>query len=67
MAGAYTTLKLSPADHQAIRVLLGYLAGKVTEEGLRAVLITQGRRVPSEMPVENIVSFTAESLIFAVA
>ena len=69
MAGAYTTLKLSPGDHQTLQVLLKFLAGKVSEGEFRAVLSSQGRftRIPGEVPMEKIVSLTAESLIGTVA
>ncbi|KKN20124.1 hypothetical protein LCGC14_0938670 [marine sediment metagenome] len=63
MTGAYTTLKVAPADHQALLTLLGFLAGKVTEEQFRAVLQAQGRTTAGDG--QDIAAAMAEMLIRA--
>lgn len=62
MAGAFTTLKLTTNDHQTLKVLLQYLGGKVSEEEFRAVLNSQGRRVPKEMTIDKVINILADQL-----
>jgi hypothetical protein len=48
MAGAFTTVKVPPEDHQALQALLRYLAGKITEDQFRAILQAQGRNTAGD-------------------
>lgn len=66
MAGAFTTLKLSPEDHQALLSLLRYLGGKITGEQLRVVLASQGRKISPDIATEQVVSVMADQLIGAI-
>ena len=63
MAGAYTTLKVSPEEHQALLALLRFLAGKIPEDQFRAVLKAQGRRIPDEMPLDKFLGPIADQLL----
>ncbi|KKM98470.1 hypothetical protein LCGC14_1157760 [marine sediment metagenome] len=67
MAGAFTTLKVPPEDHQALQALLKYLMGKggmggITMDQFRAVLQTQGRSV-ANTPDEDLVAAMADMLV----
>lgn len=67
MAGAYTTLKVPPEDHQALQALLRYLTGKggrggITTEQFRAVLQAQGRTI-SAVPDDDLVAAIADMLV----
>ena len=65
MAGAYTTLRVIPEDHQALLALLRYLAGKVDEPTFRAVLASQGRKIPAEIAIDRVVGPIADQLLGA--
>ena len=62
MAGAQTTLKMDPEKHQALEVLLKYLADKVSAEEFLAVLTAQGRAVRHMKP-EEVVKLMAGALL----
>ena len=62
---AYTTLKLVPADHQALQALLQFMARRIDMAGFRAVLLSQGRRVEN-IPDEDLVADMAGLLLNAV-
>jgi len=66
MAGAFTTVKMAPADHTALQALLFFLAGKITEEVFRGALAAQGRKVEN-IPRDALVSALADQLIGAVS
>ena len=63
---AYTTLKMVPADHQALQALLQFLAGRIDIAGFRVVLLSQGRRVEN-IPDDRLVADMAGLLLNAVA
>ena len=66
MAGAFTTLKISPEDHQAILALLRYLAAKITDGQFRAILMAQGRKIPDDIATDRVVPVIADQLIGAI-
>ncbi len=62
MAGAFTTIKVPPEDHQALQALLKYLTGKVTADQFRAVLQAQGRNI-ANTPDDDLVAAIADLLV----
>ena len=62
---AYTTLKMVPADHQALQALLQFMARRIDMAGFRAVLLAQGRKV-EKIPDDELVTDMAGLLINAV-
>lgn len=63
---AQTLFKMAPADHQALQALLKRLAGEITPDEFRAILLSQGRLVKDIAP-EQIMSILAKSLVRAVS
>lgn len=63
MAGAYTTLKVSPEEHQALVALLRFLAGKIPEDQFRAVLKAQGRNIPDDIPLDRFLGLVADQML----
>ena len=61
---AYITLRLVPADHQALQALLSLLTAKIDMAGFRAALAAQGRRVEN-IPDDDLVKKMAYLLINA--
>ena len=66
MAGAFTTLKISPEEHQALLALLRYLGGKIPEDQFRAVLKAQGRKISDDIATDRVVPVIADQLIGAI-